>query len=226
MNGEPFRGFESHPLRHKRFAVFDCRFSIWFLFTSCRNAHLESLLKVTEKKYLHRIVGLTIILGTLSLSIGDSVAQRRRPTRHAAICGNPKITCKTSASFQLNDLPFEVGKNSVIVDTVPFYAIILKSVAVKEDNCDVFISERDRLSAQTLFPDHKVFSSRCTDPENLFYADASSRTPRYFSETHRIMAVYAGTTPADANRMLEAVKATGKFPGANIRRMRTGFNGT
>jgi hypothetical protein len=40
------------------------------------------------------------------------------------------------------------------------------------------------------------------------------------------MAIYAGTTIADANRMLAAVKATGKFPGANIRRMRTSFNGT
>ena len=39
------------------------------------------------------------------------------------------------------------------------------------------------------------------------------------------MAVYAGKAPAEANRMLAAVKATGKFPGANIRRMRTGFNG-
>ena len=41
------------------------------------------------------------------------------------------------------------------------------------------------------------------------------------------MAVYAGTTLAQAKRFLNAVKATtGKFPGANIRPMRTGFNGT
>ncbi|HAF14727.1 MAG TPA: hypothetical protein DCK99_13735, partial [Blastocatellia bacterium] len=66
--------------------------------------------------------------------------------------------------------------------------------------------------------DHKVFSSRCADPENLFYTNVS--------EKHRIMAVYAGTTPAEAKRVLDAVKATGKFPGANLRRMRTGFNGT
>jgi hypothetical protein len=40
------------------------------------------------------------------------------------------------------------------------------------------------------------------------------------------MAIYAGLTPAEANRMLAAVKATGKFPGANLRRMRATFNGT
>jgi hypothetical protein len=40
------------------------------------------------------------------------------------------------------------------------------------------------------------------------------------------MAVYAGITQAEANRMLAKVKATGKFPGANIRRMRAVMNGT
>jgi hypothetical protein len=40
------------------------------------------------------------------------------------------------------------------------------------------------------------------------------------------MAVYAGMTMADANAMLAKVKATGKFPGANIRRMRALINGT
>ena len=158
--------------------------------------------------------------------IGASTpGQRRRSTTHAAICGNPRIPCQTIATFQPNDLPFRVPKNAVIVDTVPFYAIILQSIA-SNDSCDVFIPERDRLAAQAFFPDHKVFSSRCADPENLFYLDLSSRQTRNLSETHRIMAVYAGTTIAEAQKMLAAVKATGKFSGANVRRMRTGFNGT
>ena len=94
-------------------------------------------------------------------------------------------------------------------------------------SCDVFIPETERLAAQALFPDRKVFSSRCIDPENLFYLDETVKTRvKNISETHRIMAVYAGTTLADAKRLLETVKATGKFPGANIRRIRTGFNGT
>jgi len=167
--------------------------------------------------------GCLVVAAFLAPSLAG---QRRRATTHATICDNPKVACKTTAEFQPNDLPFRVPKNAVIVDTVPFYAIILKSMPVSNDNCDVFIPERDRLTAQALFPDHKVFSSRCTDPENLFYLDLSSRQIRNLSETHRIMAVFAGTTLAEANRMLAAVKATGKFPGANIRRMRTGFNGT
>ena len=169
---------------------------------------------------------MSIVLLPLVFAMSAN-AQSHRPVKHSGqICGNPKISCKTSVTFQVNDLPFEVGKNMVIVDTVPFYAVILKSMAVKDDNCDVFIPESDRLAAQELFPENKVFSSRCTDPENLFYADVSSRTPRYFSETHRLMAVYAGKTLAEAQKLLETVKATGKYPGANFRRMRTGFNGT
>jgi hypothetical protein len=40
------------------------------------------------------------------------------------------------------------------------------------------------------------------------------------------MAVYAGKTRAEAERMLAAVRATGKYPTANLRRMQAGFNGT
>ena len=173
------------------------------------------------------IASITLVIVAALVCTTDSAAQSHRPVRHGGqICGNPKKACKTSVTFQANDLPFQVDKNMVIVDTVPFYAIILKSMSAKDDSCDVFIPEADRLAAQELFTENKVFSSRCTDPENLFYADVTSRNPRYFSETHRIMAVYAGKTLAEAKKMLEAVKATGKYPGANIRRMRTGFNGT
>jgi hypothetical protein len=172
-------------------------------------------------------VTATSIAFLLMVFVMCAYAQTHRPVRHGGtICGNPKLPCKTSVTFHDNDLPFQVGKNMVIVDTVPFYAVILKSAAAKDDNCDVFIPEADRLAAQELFPQNKVFSSRCIDPENLFYEDVTSRNPRFLSETHRIMAVYAGKTLAEANKLLATVKASGKYPGANIRRMRTGFNGT
>jgi len=170
---------------------------------------------------------IAMVVSAVLLVSATVNAQTHRPVKHGGqLCGNPKVSCKTSATFEVNDLPFQVGKDMVIVDTVPFYAVILKSTAVIDDNCEVFIPESDRIAAQELFPNNKVFSSRCIDPNNLFYADVTSRTPRYFSETHRLMAVYAGKTLAEAKKMLEAVKATGKYPGANIRRMRTGFNGT
>src|SRR5207237_9901661 len=99
---------------------------------------------------------VTVVMAMSFLSDG-AVAQRRRATTHATVCGNPKIACKTVATFQANDLPFRVPKNAMIVDTVPFYAVILQSRPVRNDSCDVFIPERDRLAAQALFPDHKVF---------------------------------------------------------------------
>jgi hypothetical protein len=121
-------------------------------------------------------------------------------------------------TFQPHDLQFRVPQNAVIFDTELFYAIMLKSLSASYDNCDLFVPEEERLATQALFPDHKVFTSRCPEPGDLFYTN--------ISEKHRIMAVYAGKTLAEAKRFLQTVKATGKFPDANIRRMRTGFNGT
>jgi hypothetical protein len=170
------------------------------------------------------------ILACVAVGALDSAAAQSHATiqrnRRAAICGNPMVPCKTSVPFELHDLPFQVPKNGVIIDTQRFYAIMLKSVAAKDDNCDVFIPEPDRLTAQALFPDHKVFTSRCVEPGNLFYTDENRADIANISDTYRIMAVYGGTTLAEAKRVLAAVKATGKFPGANLRRMSTGFNGT
>jgi hypothetical protein len=154
----------------------------------------------------------------LTCTVTSTSAQRQPPAGHPAVCGNPKLPCKSSVTFEPYVLPFRLPKNAVIYDTELFYAIVLKSVGVSEEDCDVFVPESERMAAQALFPDHKVFTSRCAEPGEMFYTNISPK--------HRFMAVYAGKTPAEANGMLAAVKATGKFPGANIRRMRTGFNGT
>ena len=161
---------------------------------------------------------ILLAMGALDLVAGQSQTKTRRPAR-GSVCGNPQVACKTSVEFQPNDLQFRVPRNAVIYDTELFYAVILKSLTVAEDyDCNAFVPEAERLAAQALFPDHKVFTSLCTEPGNLFYTT--------IGEKHRIMAVYGGTTFAESKRMLEAVKATGKFPGAYVRRMRTGFNGT
>ena len=161
------------------------------------------------------LITTTVVLISLAGSIS---AQKRRAVKHASICGDPTAACKTSATFQPFDLPFRLPEKAVIYDTDLFYAVVLKSVSAPNDNCDIFVPESDRLAAQVLFPDRKVFSSRCAEPGGLSYTNTSPKA--------QFMAVYAGMTLADANRMLAAVKATGKFPGANIRRMRTAFNGT
>jgi hypothetical protein len=171
-------------------------------------------------KVQHATTALLVIFMSFTMTgliQAQSHAKGRRASA-AAICGNPKVACKTSVTFQPHDLPFRVPANAVIWDTDPFYVVILKSMPAGNDSCDVFIPEVERLAAQALFPDHKVFSSRCIEPGELFYTN--------MKDNQRIMAVYAGTTLTEAKRVLASVKATGKFQGANVRRMRTGFNGT
>jgi hypothetical protein len=167
---------------------------------------------------------LVLVLIAVSGFVEVGVAQgqsssRRKPVRRPPlICGNPNLPCKTSVTFQPHDLPFRISETTVMDDTELFYAIILKSVRANEDDCNTFVPEPVRLEAQALFPDRKVFASRCVDAESLFYTNVDSQ--------FRIMAVYAGTTLAEAKRVLATVTATGKYPSAYLRRMRTGFNGT
>jgi hypothetical protein len=166
---------------------------------------------------LHNSAFILVFIGLAAFHPVDAQSHGKARAR-GAICGNPMVMCKTSVTFEPHDLQFRVPKNSVIFDTELFYAVILKSVTVADYDCEKFVPESERLAAQALFPDHKVFSSRCTEAGSLFYTT--------IDEKHRIMAVFGGATPAESKRLLAAVKATGKFPGAYVRRMRTGFNGT
>lgn len=168
---------------------------------------------------------LNFLCGVLALALvsvvpifSDAAQRQRAKPRPAKICSNPNAMCRTTATFEAHDLPFLLDANAVIYETELFYAIILKSIRVPEGNCETFIPEAERLKAQMLFPDNKVFSSRCADPGTLYYTNTAPDT--------QFMAVYAGATRAEAARMLSTVRATGQFPGANIRRMRAGFNGT
>jgi len=135
-----------------------------------------------------------------------------------ALCPDPTVRCRTSYEFKPHQLPFALPENAVLWETEQFYAVVLKSVRDTAQDCSVFIPEAERLAAQRLFPRHKVFASRCYDPEELYYTNVA--------EGQQFMAVYAGRTRAEAGRMLSKVRATGKYGGANLRRMRSGFNGT
>ena len=130
------------------------------------------------------------------------------------------MRCRTSVEFQPYQLPFVVPKNGVIEETEKFYAVVLKSVRDPSQggDCNVFIPEAEREAAQALFPRNKVFASRCFEAGDLFYTGVAGNT--------QFMAVYAGRTRAEGQAMLDKVKATAKYPGANLRRLSTGFNGT
>ena len=165
------------------------------------------------------IICALIGAGTEGSSRGSELlAQRRQKQKRATVCGNPKVSCKSNMTFNPYDLQFRLPKNAVIFDTEQFYAIILKSVRAMNDDCNAFVSEDERLRAQALFPDHKVFASRCYEAGSVYYAPVA--------DNQHFMAVYAGKTRAEAERMLVAVKATGQYAGANIRRLRAGINGT
>ena len=162
---------------------------------------------------------LTVITAaTAALIFVSATDAQRRTTGRLTVCGNPNVRCPSTATFEPHDLPFRVPSNAVIWETELFYAVVLKSMSASDENCDAHIPESERRAAQVLFPDRKVFASRCVEPGTLYYTNTRANT--------RLMAVYAGPTLAGANRVLAAAKATGKFSGAYIRRMRAGFNGT
>jgi hypothetical protein len=119
---------------------------------------------------------------------------------------------KPYPGFKPHELSFETPKDEIArteYRSEPFYAVILKTVPA----CSV--TEAERTATQALWPGHKVFATRfgCDDnpEENITYTNVNAKVG--------FIAVYAGTTSAEANRLLAAVKATGRFPGANIRRM-------
>jgi hypothetical protein len=122
---------------------------------------------------------------------------------------DPRKACK---GFKPHELCFETPRDGVArVEYLsePFYAVILKTT----DRCAV--TEEERLWTQALFPLSKVFSVRlqCDDniEENITYTN--------FDSKFGFLAVHAGTTLEEARKRLAEVNATGRFPGANIRKM-------
>jgi hypothetical protein len=162
------------------------------------------------------MIGLLIVITGFGFS-GEAQTRRGKRAGQWQVCADPTLRCQTSVEFQPYDLPFRIPKKAVIWDSEMFYAIILKSINAKDD-CVINVSEDERQQAQALFPHSKVFTDRCAEPGALYYTGTN---PDY-----RFMAVYAGRTRAEAERMLATVRAAGKFPTANLRRMRAGFNGT
>lgn len=130
------------------------------------------------------------------------------------VCPDPSAPCGT---FKSNDLSFPLkndGKARAEQRSEPFFAVILKTAA------PCATSEKERLELQALFPRHKVFANRFGCDDNVENNVSYSNT----SEKHGFIAVYAGEDRAAAEQVLATVKATGRFAGANIRRMQVIFN--
>jgi hypothetical protein len=135
----------------------------------------------------------------------------QRPGR---VCPDPAHPC---AGFRLHDLSFVLPAGGVAraeARSDSFYAVILRSAP----RCS--IPERDRAAAQARFPGRKVFSQRfeCDDDieNNVSYSGVNA--------SRAFLAVYAGSTRQQATATLAAVTRTGRFPGANLRRMQVVYN--
>jgi len=136
------------------------------------------------------------------------------------ICGDPKDKgCMPQyEGFGPHDLPFLTGRAELGTGTrhesFEFYAVVLESVraaaAAARGGC-AFVGEKKRLAAQRLFPRHKVFASRslCVGTVVAYEGAAAG---------FNFMAVYGGRTEGEAQELL--AKARGRFPGANVRRLK------
>jgi hypothetical protein len=150
---------------------------------------------------------VALVLACAALLAGASADAAQRLGR---VCPDPSRPC---AGFKAHDLSFALPSDSVAraeVRSDSFYAVILRSGS----RCS--IAESERRAAQAVFPRNKVFSQRfeCDDDveNNVTYTNVSTSAG--------FMAVYAGGTRAQANAFLTRVRATGRFPGAYLRRMR------
>ena len=90
--------------------------------------YLRSTNRMRNFKILSAIFGLGIVL---SFSCATVLGQAKRAAT-GQVCGDPTAKCAAAKNFQPFDLPFETGANWVIVQSKPFYGIVLKSVKVSD----------------------------------------------------------------------------------------------
>ena len=152
----------------------------------------------------------SFVLATILSLAGIAVAHAE-----GKVHPNPVTPC-THGNFKAHELCFELPRDEVaraefLSET--FYAVILKTA----ERCS--IPEGERLKVQALFPRNKVFSMRfyCDDDieENIGYTNVNDK--------FGFLAVYAGRTLKEAKGRLAQISSSGKFPGANIRKMQARF---
>lgn len=147
-----------------------------------------------------RVVIAFLALAFAGASAGDTLGK---------VQGDPRVACEGAKPHELCFARPTDGVARAEYLSEPFYAVILKTAA----RCT--IPEKERTEAQALFPAHKVFSMRFNCDEDVEEAISYTNVNDQFA----FLAVRAGASKADGNKMLKAVRATGRFPGANVRKM-------
>ena len=135
---------------------------------------------------------------------------RKKSVTQGRVCPDPAHPC--GDDFKANELSFEIAKKFDFDRgedrSKAFFAIILKSGPL----CG--IPDAERVEVQALFPTRKVFLHRyfCEDfGDNVGYTNVNKKAG--------FLAVYAGDNAAEAKNALAEVKATGRFPDANVRKL-------
>lgn len=147
-----------------------------------------------------KVVVAVLALAFAGVSAADTLGK---------VQGDPRVACAVAKPHELCFAKPTDGIARAEYLSEPFYAVILKTAA----RCA--ISENERAEVQALFPTRKVFSMR-------FYCDEDVEEAISYTNVNDqvgFLAVYAGATKADGNAMLKAVRATKRFPGANVRKM-------
>lgn len=133
---------------------------------------------------------------------------RQKVVLQGKVCPDPDKPCQ---GFNPNELSFAIAKPFSFDrgrdKSQPFYAVMLKSGPL----CG--IGDDERVRAQKAFPRAKVFLHRhmCDDfGDKVTYSNVNAKSG--------FVAVYAGETEADAQKVLAQAKAAG-YPDANVHRM-------
>lgn len=138
------------------------------------------------------------------------------------VCGDPGAACAKRGAFKDEDIPFTYTEGSVVTETAQFYAVIVKSAKLPEGaDCEKTPTDFDRESVQITFQRNKVFVARgCYSIMNNFYNGLGTNVIA--------LAIYAGSTKAQADAFLKKVKANDFFNASDayVLRISTGFNGT
>jgi len=138
------------------------------------------------------------------------------PQTNGIICHQPTTKCTSAYAFAAHQLGFAIkeklewGKS---YRSEEFYAVVLKSVKAAGDTRCAFVTEQERLEEQKMWPTRKVFASHLNCPEELvLYENAD--------QNFNFLAVYAGKTLKEAQRLLNQIKVNPRYSQAYLKRMR------
>lgn len=189
------------------------------------------------------IIAITVISafaaiagGQFTLPVGSGSAALAQgvplptPTAASTVCSDPAVKCDHKQKhFDDWELPFKIPAKLAAnkpYRSSPFYAVMLKTFEI-EDDCDggefVIAVEKERKKLQKNEPGRKVFASyQCPNMGAVDYDfEGKMDAAKENVLIGNFIAIYAGTTRAEAEEMLAPLKKS--YPNAVIKKMTASF---